>query len=94
MTNTEFDACSIANVEAFPVSSSISCRGEGKGGDKGAISRSTVPTRQETGPGQIFHGKTQKFISIQILTFLDEKIAKESPSPKSNYQILLLCPLS
>ena len=91
MTNTEFDACSIANVEAFPVSSSISCNG---GGDKGAISRSTVPTRQETGPGQIFHGKTQKFISIQILTFLDEKIAKESPSPKSDYQILLLCPLS
>ena len=94
MTNTEFDACSIANVEAFPVSSSISCKGEGKGGDKGAISRSTVPTRQETGPGQIFHGKTQKFISIQILTFLDEKNAKESPSPKSDYQILLLCPLS
>ena len=92
--NTKFDDCAIANVEAFPVSLSISCNGGGEGGDKGAISRSTVPTRQETGPAQIFHGETQKFISIQILTFLDEKIAKESPSPKSNYQILLLCPLS
>ena len=90
--NTKFDDCAIANVEAFPVSLSISCNGGGEGGDKGAISRSTVPTRQETWPGQIFHGETQKFISIQILTFLDAKIAKESPSPKSNYQILLSDP--